>query len=142
MSPLSPALTSLESLRDSLQDNNLKLFEIFSLRQELVAAIQKHKTEMRGEWKHYDPTRENLLFAKMRSELSRLSLRELAAFSLLMEAHAGAPANYPAWSEGRHLLELPLQEHQRINPLIVKFCLPEHFRALALAPAFAFLRDI
>ena len=81
-------------------------------------------------------------FQELKPVLSKLSLQELMAFSLLMEGQAGAPVNYPAWSEAAHLLEAPSHNEHRLNPILLKILLPEAFATLKLTPHFGFLRSI
>ncbi len=76
----------------------------------------------------------------MRAELDGLGEREWLALSLLMEEHAGAPSDYPAWSAGVHLEELPLANHHRLNPVLLEVMRPDWFAGLRLRPSFAFLR--
>lgn len=137
--PTSPS--SLTDLRQSLKNLNGELFKLFTQRRETVQAIQRLKTIPRDAHQAFDQAREQALFAQMSSELVALGPKELLAFSLLMEAHAGAPEHYPAWSEGVHLLEQPVKDFHRTNPLLLKLVSPKEFQALRLRPNFAFLHD-
>lgn len=137
--PTSPS--SLIELRHSLHKLNLEFFKLLSERRSTVKSIQSLKPTTASPWRNYDAQRERELFESLRDELVGLGPKELLAFSLLMEAHAGPQQYYPAWSEGVHLLELPIKDFQRTNPLLVKLALPDHFAALRLRPNFAFLQD-
>jgi chorismate mutase len=132
----------LHELRESLAELNLKLFADIKERRFLVNEIQQSKASPKVDFSSYDSARENELFAHMRHELNELNERELLAFSLLMEAHAGAPEQYPAWSSGVHLLEAPQAVIHKLNPLIVKLLWPATFDALKLTTHFSFLRSI
>jgi len=137
--PTSPS--SLIELRQALRSINADLFNLIQRRRDTVRGIQTLKSSTPSDWKSFDSQRERDLFQQMRVELAALGPKELLAFSLLMEAHAGAPELYPAWSEGVHLLELPLHDFHRTNPLLLKLLSPEQFAALRLRPNFAFLHD-
>lgn len=139
---MSPSSTNAElaQARDEVRQLNLHLFELLDRRKALVARVQVLKERNQGN--SFDPQRERELFLTLQSRLVRLSSREVLAFSLLMEAHAGAPEAYPAWSEGAHLLEAPSHIEHRMNPLLVKVLYPEAFLTLALSPDFSFLRSI
>lgn len=132
----------LSELRSNLTDLNFKLFATIKERRALVKEIQQSKVDNKFSYSSYDSVRENEMFAKMRTDLSELSESELLAFSLLMEAHAGAPEHYPAWSSGVHLLEASQSVMHKMNPLIVKQLSPSTFDALKLTTHFSFLRSI
>lgn len=136
-SPTSPALTDLAALRTELNGINTKLLDLFGQRQAHVALIQAAKT--RDGHTPLDPARERALFVELGPHLSILPERDVLAFSLLMESHAGD--GYPRWSEGAHLAELPQKCFQRVNPLLVKQLWPEKFATLRLHPDYAFLQD-
>lgn len=137
-SPLSPKLTEL---RSSLESVNNSLFKIILQRRELVTAIQGLKSSPGDIWVAYDSVREKELFKRFKVELRALEVKELFAFSLLMESHAWAPKNYPEWSEGVHVTTFPLEAHHRINPLILEVTHPDLFECLSLRPSFNFLRE-
>mgnify|MGYP003393070833 FL=1 len=137
--PISPS--SPTELRLALKGRNAELFKSILRRRATVEKIQSLKTSTPSAWASFDAQRERDLFSQMHTELTALGPKELLAFSLLMEAHAGAPEQYPAWSEGVHLIESPLQDFHRTNPLMLKLLRPELFAALRLRPNFAFLHD-
>ena len=137
-SPLSPKLTEL---RESLENVNNSLFKLFKQRRELVEAIQSLKSSPGDMWAAYDSVREKDLFKRLEAKLRALDLKELLAFSLLMEGHAKSPQNYPAWSEGVHLSGSSQEVHHQINPLLLKTVRPDLFESLSLRPSFIFLRD-
>ncbi len=140
-SPLSASNIKLGELRDSLRDLNHQLFKLMLERRSLVEQIQQEKTHIDG-FASFDCQREQQFFQELKPVLSKLSLQELMAFSLLMEGQAGAPTRYPAWSEGVHLLEAPSHNELRLNPILLKILLPEAFAILKLTPHFGFLRSI
>lgn len=132
----------LTELRTHLTDVNQKLLNAIKERRVVVEEIQKEKVANQRLYSSYDSAREFELFNRMRHDLVALNQSELLAFSLLMEAHAGAPDRYPAWSSGVHLLEAPQAVIHKLNPLIVKELWPESFDALKLTTHFSFLRSI
>lgn len=136
--PSSPALTEL---RQQLLELNQDLFSLIERRRDIVAQIQAQKLSTETPWQFYDYEREKGLFSTLRPWLERLDAQERLAFSLLMETQAHAPMHYPAWSEGVHLSELPLQVHHRTNPLLLALLVPELFQSLRLNTAFEFLRQ-
>ena len=137
--PTSPTSLALTELRVALDQVNQQWLSLVQRRRELVGQIQAAK--QKNSLPTFDHSREASLFAASAVVLAPLHLKELLAFSLLMEAHAGSPENYPAWSEGVHLTELPLKDFHRINPVLLKLVRPELFQTLQIAPDFAFLRD-
>jgi chorismate mutase len=140
-SPSSASNTKLGELRDSLRDLNQQIFKLILERRSLVEQIQQQKTHVDG-FASFDLQRELQFFQELKPVLSKLSLQELMAFSLLMEGQAGAPIKYPAWSEGVHLLEAPSHNEHRLNPILLKILLPEAFATLKLTSHFGFLRSI
>jgi len=115
---------------------------MFVERSQIVSEIQANKPTALQTFKSFDAVREVQLFKDLIKVESKLNMREWLAFSLLMESHAGAPENYPAWSEGIHLAEAPSRIEHRINPILLKQVDPEAFRALRLSSHFAFLHSI
>ncbi|MFP5492235.1 MAG: chorismate mutase [Bacteriovoracia bacterium] len=132
----------LSELRANLTEINQKLLTTIKERRALVHEIQQCKESTQNPFSSYDSARESELFARMRHDLLELSDSELLAFSILMEAQAGAPERYPAWSSGVHLLEAPQSVMHQLNPLLVKLLSPTSFDALKLTTHFSFLRSI
>lgn len=139
--PTSPLSPTLKQLREALGGINSELFELLQRRRDVVDQIQSLKPMAPAGWASFDAQREADFFQSMHDELMALSMKELLAFSLIMESHAGSPARYPAWSEGVHLLEIPAQDFHRINPLLLKEVHPEVVKGLRLRPSFGFLYD-
>jgi chorismate mutase len=137
--PTSPTSPDLIELREALEQLNQQWFGLLQERRELVAKIQATKRDQ--SLPVFDHAREAALFRNSLQLLAPLHIKELLAFSLLIEAHAGSPERYPAWSEGVHLSELPLKDFHRINPVLLKCIHPDLFKTLQIAPDFAFLRD-
>lgn len=104
--------------------------------------IQGQK-ESSGRFSHYDPDREKEIFTRFTSELKNCSIKELLAFSLLMEDHAMAmaPGSYPAWSQYIHVASPKREMVEMINPLMLKISHPNFFNPLVLSSEFAFLKD-
>lgn len=142
MSPSSRA-SELEQLREALLQSNSEFFFNLSERRKLCIAIQEVKGTT-GRFSHYDPEREKIVFTHFKQQLSSLSLRELLAFSLVMEDHAlaMAPGSYPAWSQRLHLSSQPKDLHEMINPLMLKISHPDMFSRLDLIAEFHFLKDL
>jgi chorismate mutase len=142
MSPSSRE-SDLEQLREALLQSNSEFFFNLSERRKLCIAIQEMKGAS-GRFSHYDPEREKIVFTHFKSQLAGLSLRELLAFSLVMEDHAlaMAPGSYPAWSQRYHLSSDPKELHEMINPLMLKISHPDMFARLDLIPEFHFLKDL
>jgi len=137
---MSHSQDNLSNLRSQLVDLNIELFKLISQRAQLTQLIQKEKgPDLKS---HYDAQREKALFQELLPELKKLSLKELASFSLLMESQAQAPSKYPAWSEGVHLVGPNLGIQSLINPLLLKVTHPEHFKTLKLKTEFSFLLSI
>lgn len=92
---------SLHKLRSDLEKINQDLFKIIIRRREIVENIQSLKSK-EGEFPFYDEKREKELFSSMKSDLEKLTPKELLAFSLLIESHAqiGDEDNYPSWFKG------------------------------------------
>ncbi len=138
----SHSTTTISELRLELLDLNHRLLDLFQDRGVLVKKIQEAKAHNKPSYPAYDAVREKELFNLLKAKLEICHPREQLAFSLLMESHAAAPVDYPAWSEGVHLLEIPQRIEHRMNPLMLKLLRPEVFATLRLTPEFSFLRSI
>lgn len=137
---MSHSQDNLSKLRSQLAQLNTELFNLIKEREQLTRQVQAAKGA--GLNSHYDAQREKQLFTHHKSSFDQLSLRELAAFSLIMESQAGAPALYPAWSEGIHLVGPSRGLESLINPLLLKMGHPELFKTLKLKTDFSFLLSI
>jgi chorismate mutase len=142
MSPSSRA-SDLDQLREALLQANSEFFFTLGERRKLCIAIQELKGST-GRFSHYDPEREKVVFTHFQQQLASLSMRELLAFSLVMEDHAlaMAPGSYPAWSQRYHLSSAPKDLHEMINPLMLKISHPDMFGRLELIPEFHFLKEL
>jgi chorismate mutase len=140
---LSSRVSDLDQLREALLQSNSELFITLSERRKLCIAIQEVKGAT-GRFSHYDPEREKSVFEHFKSQLTALSIRELLAFSLVMEDHAlaMAPGSYPYWSQRYHLTSAPKEIHEMVNPLMLKISHPDMFARLELTPEFHFLKDL
>lgn len=134
--------SNLANFRERLAQLNSEFFMMLSERRAVALKIQELK-ENSGRYSHYDPERELDLFKKLSSEFSDLSLKELLAFSLIMEdqATAMAPGSYPSWSMSCHLQEPSKDLASMVNPLLLKISHPELFSRLKLTQEFGFLKD-
>lgn len=141
MSPSSRE-SDLAQLREALAQLNSELFLTIAERRSLTVRIQEFK-ESKGRYSHYDPDRERDIFTLFQTQLKECSLKELLAFSLVMEDHAMAmaPGSYPAWSNLSHLATHKNELYEMINPLMLKISRPDFFNRLALGAEFAFLKD-
>jgi chorismate mutase len=140
---LSSRESNLAQLREALAQTNSEFFMNLKERRALCVKIQDFK-EQGGRYSHYDPEREKALFTQLSIELKELSLKELLAFSLVMEdqAMAMAPGSYPTWSQHSHLTEQKKEMYEMINPLLLKTSKPDLFSKLILHPEFTFLKDL
>jgi chorismate mutase len=139
---LSSRESELAQLREALAQLNSEFFLTISERRNLTVKIQEFK-EAKGRYSHYDPDREKEVFAVIQTQLKNCSIKELVAFSLIMEDHAMAmaPGSYPTWSQFTHLSNPKKELYEMINPLMLKISRPDFFARLALSQEFSFLKD-
>jgi chorismate mutase len=90
----------LKNLREKLGQINKSFFQILTERKNVVDEIIKLKKNSLTLDQIYDPAQERNLFNEMKDELSKLTLEELLAFSLIMESQAGE--HYPKFSKLEH----------------------------------------
>lgn len=142
MSPSSRE-SNLAQYREALLQLNTQLFLMIAERRVISLKIQELKQES-GRYSHFDPEREKALFEQMKGEIANLTIKELLAFSLVMEdqAMAMAPGSYPTWSTGIHLTEASREPFTMMNPLLLKVSRPELFTRLTLTAEFSFLKDL
>jgi len=134
--------SDLAQLREALAQLNSEYFLTISERRNLTVKIQGYK-ESKGRFSHYDPEREKEIFNLLQLELKNISMKELLAFSLIMEDHAMAmaPGSYPTWSTKAHLVNPKSDLFEMINPLLLKISHPDFFNRLSLSAEFTFLKD-
>jgi chorismate mutase len=139
---LSSRESDLAQLREALAQLNSEFFLTIAERRNLTVKIQEFK-EAKGRYSHYDPDREKEVFANIQPQLKNCSIKELVAFSLIMEDHAMAmaPGSYPTWSQFTHLSNPKKELYEMINPLMLKISRPDFFARLALSQEFSFLKD-
>lgn len=142
MSPSSRE-SDLAQLREALAHLNSEYFLTVAERRKLCVRIQEYKGTS-GRFSHFDPEREKSIFELFTPQLKSISIKELLAFSLIMEdqAMAMAPGSYPNWSNGIHLETRENEMYEMINPLILKVCRPELFGRLKLSGEFGFLKHL
>ena len=140
---LSSQESNLAQLREALVHLNSQLCMIVSERRNLSLKIQDLKKGS-GRFSHFDPEREILVFELMKNDLIDLSIKELLAFSLIMEdqAMALAPGSYPQWSKGIHLESPQLDAAYQVNPILLRMTHPDLFSRLDLIQDFRFLKDL
>jgi chorismate mutase len=134
--------SNLAQFRELLLQVNTQILQLIVDRRNACLRIQELKGES-GRFSHYDPDRELVVFNHLQDDLKTLSIKELLAFSLVMEdqAMAMAPGSYPTWSLGSHLTEPAKDFFGMINPLLLKTTHPNLFNRLSLNSEFAFLKD-
>ena len=134
--------SELAQLREALAQLNSEFFLTIAERRNLTVKIQEFKGST-GRYSHYDPDREKEIFALFQGQLKNLTIKELLAFSLIMEDHAVAmaPGSYPAWSNHVHIANQKSELYEMINPLLLKVSRPEIFNRLTLSQEFSFLKD-
>ena len=139
---LSSRESSLSQFREVLMQLNSEFFLMLSERRAVSLKIQELKGGS-GRYSHFDPEREKLIFEHMREEMKGVSIKELLAFSLIMEdqASAMAPGSYPHWSTEVHLIQPSHELYAQINPLLLKNSRPELFLRLDLNSDFSFLKE-
>lgn len=139
---LSSRESELSQRREALMQFNSEFFLLVSERRSLTLKIQEHKPQ-KGRFSHYDPDREKELFEQFANQLKTCSIKELLAFSLIMEdqAMAMAPGSYPAWSQLGHLIKSEGEIYEMINPLMLKISRPDFFNRLSFITEFIFLKD-
>jgi chorismate mutase len=141
MSPSSRE-SELAQLREALAQLNSEFFLTIGERRNLTVKIQEAKAAS-GRYSHFDPEREKDIFNLFHQQLRNCSIKELLAFSLIMEdqAMAMAPGSYPAWSQRIHLNEPKGELFEMINPLMLKLSRSDFFNRLILTTEFSFLKD-
>jgi chorismate mutase len=134
--------SDLAQLREALAQLNSEFFLTLTERRHLCVKIQEFK-ESKGRFSHYDPDREKEIFGLLQTQLKNITMKELLAFSLIMEdqAMAMAPGSYPTWSTKVHLANPKGDLFEMINPLMLKISHPDFFNRLTLSAEFAFLKD-
>ncbi len=140
---LSSQESKLAQLREALAQTNSEYFLTLAERRKLCLKIQEFKVT-KGRYGRYDPEREVEIFALLKKEISESSIKELLAFSLVMEdqALALAPGSYPTWSSSSHLNSSKKELYEMINPLLLKKSHPDLFAKLDLTSDFQFLKDL
>ena len=139
---LSSRESNLFQYREALLQLNSEFFLMLSERRSVSLKIQEMKGGT-GRYSHFDPEREKVLFEQMKAELKGPTLKELLAFSLIMEdqAMAMAPGSYPIWSGQIHLTQPSKELYAQINPLLLKISHPDLFSRLNLSSDFSFLKE-
>lgn len=140
---LSSRESNLSQYREALLQLNSEFFLMLSERRAISLKIQETKGAS-GRYSHFDPEREKSLFTKMKDEMKGVSLKELLAFSLIMEdqAMAMAPGSYPTWSTYIHLAQPSHELYAMVNPLLLKTTHPDLFSRLNFSPEFSFLKEL
>ena len=135
--------SELAQLREALLQLNSEFFLTLKERRNVTVRIQGFKAA-EGRYAHFDPEREKQIFEFFQPQLKTLTLKELLAFSLVMEEHAMAmaPGSYPSWSGCIHIASGNHELFEMINPLILRYARPDFFQRLTLSKDFSFLKDL
>lgn len=129
-------MENLFLLREQLGKLTQNFFSLLNERKKIVTQIQKFK-EKEKRFYAYCPEQEVQLFLIQKDLLSSLSLRELLAYSLIMEEHANVESNaYPQWSQGEHLQQSRVGMIYQINPILLAVTRKELYDALSLNEEF------
>ena len=84
---LSSRESNLAQYREALLQLNSEFFLMISERRSISLKVQELK-DGSGRYSHFDPEREKALFERLKDEVKGLTLKELLAFSLIMEDQA------------------------------------------------------
>lgn len=135
-------MSDLQLKRAKLQELNKQLFELIKNRREIVSEIQRIKNANHT-YACWDPSQEVKLFTHFKETLLNFSIKELLAFSLLMEDQAMISTKaYPAWSECIHLTDRAMSDcvHQ-MNPILLAVFNKDLYDRLPLKKEFQSLID-
>ena len=112
----------LELFRAQLLKINLDLIHLIKERRTTVHQIQNLKLRT-TKFPYFDAEREKKIYIQFASELTKLTLKELFSFSLLIESNADPldDRSYPHFSQGDHLAQKnkQLKLHEQINPILL-----------------------
>ena len=129
-------MENLAGLRDQLKDLTEKHFLIIKNRKELVTKIQNTKSKNKLFFA-FDPIQEKKLFESQKDNLINLSIRELLAYSLILEEHASVEEKaYPQWSKGEHLTDHNQGLLACINPILLAVIHKDKYDELPLSEQF------
>lgn len=139
---LSSRESELAQLREAIAQLNSEFFLMMGERRNLTVKIQE-RSGVTGRYSHFDPEKEKEVFSFFKDQLRNCSVKELLAFSLILEDHAMAmaPGSYPTWSQMVHVNSPKNELLEMINPIMLKLARPESFNRLTLASEFSFLKD-
>lgn len=134
----------LSTERNKLELINNRFFELLEERRNCVSNITSHKIKLNNyssEMGLFDVSREKELFARLKDSIKGLSLKELFAFSLIIESQVNNKADYPKWSEKIHLfdsqsIDLSVKLHYQINPVLLFFYNSNLFKELNFTKSF------
>lgn len=139
---LSSRESELAQIREALAQLNSEFFLTMGERRNLTVKLQESKGST-GRYSHFDPEKEKELFLFFQPQLKSCSVKELLAFSLILEDHAMAmaPGSYPTWSQHTHVSTPKNELYEMINPLMLKIARPDSFNRITLSAEFSFLKD-
>tara|TARA_Y100000385_G_C13071757_1_gene629387 strand:+ start:873 stop:1289 length:417 start_codon:yes stop_codon:yes gene_type:complete len=129
-------MKDLAAFRNDLKTLNEEFFLFLEQRSSLVKSIQSTKVKTNNYF-CFDPAHEFSLFSKQTDNLSKLSLKELYAYSLILEDHACvSEQSYPLWSEQNHLNEKNHNLSFGINPILLAVTYKDLYDQLPLNEEF------
>lgn len=129
-------MKELESMRESLSKLSQDLLKSILKRKEIVKDIQQLKDQSE-KFYAFDGEQERKLFVKFKNALSQLSLKELLAYSLLIEDHACVEVGaYPQWSQGIHLESNQTSLSGMVNPILLATIYKDEYDKLPLNDEF------
>lgn len=128
-------MNPLESHRKELLETTKNILNQMSIRKTLVGKIQKTKVDMNE--KAWSPEQEHRVFNSLHLELKEMSLKELFAVSIMIEAQAVNSHDYPRWSEGEHLNFNLKNFTEQINPILLYLYHPREYAKLELRAEFS-----
>lgn len=139
---LSSRESELAQLKEAMAQLNSEFFLTMGERRNITVKLQESRGQT-GRYAHFDPEKEKELFTFFQTQLKSCSVKELLAFSLILEDHAMAmaPGSYPTWSQMVHLSTPKRELYEMINPIMLKLARPDSFNRLTLSSEFSFLKD-
>jgi chorismate mutase len=139
---LSSRESELAQIREALAQWNSEFFLTIKERRNLTDKVLGSQVSA-GRYSHYDPEQEKELFTLFQPQLKACSIKELLAFSLILEDHAMAmaPGSYPTWSQMTHVTSPKRELYEMVNPLMLKLSRPDFFARVTLSVEFSFLKD-
>jgi len=128
--------SQLFNLRNNLGNINDEIFSLYTKRQDVINQIQALKNNLA--LKAWDPKRELELFSKI--DFSD-DLTLAASYSFLLEAQSSSVADYPKWSQGKHLMQTSGSLSDFINPILLFILNRSQYKTLKLKSEYQTILD-